>query len=259
VIIKKVIYSYIFFFSLSLAGVCQSNVDLIVKLDGDTINCQITLINDQNIFYSIYHKKSVKSDFISLNRVKDYYISRPNIASTPEQNQVKTSFPYNSSKKMNYGIKIVQQINPPIFHTSVLFSTHIKNHNLYLGPSYTMLSKNYFGDDLVDDYDKYFPSINFGYRYLINSSWEYSNIFVQLDFSIYNAKYKYYGGKYIGAVSSQELVVENCASVGINYKASNQMELFCGIGFGSTQGFFLMVDEFIFHSYFGLEYKFNRK
>jgi hypothetical protein len=44
--------------SLNLKG--QEFTDKIFKLDGDTIHCKITLVNDQNIFYQYKKEDQLK-------------------------------------------------------------------------------------------------------------------------------------------------------------------------------------------------------
>lgn len=60
-----------FILSLNLKG--QELTDRIFTKDGDTINCKITLVNDQNIFYQYKKRRSIKADVISLNDVDDFY------------------------------------------------------------------------------------------------------------------------------------------------------------------------------------------
>ena len=95
----------------------------------------------------------------------------------------------------------------------------------------------------------------FGYRYLFDSKKETMNWFLQMNFSIFQAQYQEYGlGS--GNTNRTKIIVENSAGVGLNYKLSKHFELNGGLGFGSTHAFFLMLDEFIPHSFIGLDYKF---
>lgn len=160
-----------------------------------------------------------------------------------------------STKTWQLGIKAVQQLNYPISHSIVSLNLSKQNHNIYIGPNYTRLFSNYFGDELVNSYENNSMGLNVGYRYMIDSKWNRIKLFIQLDFSLYKVKYKTYQGHGIGVRDAEKIVIENNGGLGLNYKLSNKMELFGGLGIGSTEVFFFMLDGFIPHSFIGLEYK----
>ena len=135
-------------------------------------------------------------------------------------------------------------------------SIHKGNHNLILGPEYTIHLRNIYGDP-IDRVEKYYRGINIGYRYIFNSSWKKANLFFQTNFSFYQLKFKAYQLGYPYVTDHKELIIENTAGIGFNYKLAPQFELSGGIGIGSTNGFFLMIGQFIPHSFLGIEYKFN--
>jgi len=74
--LKKVLI-VIFILKSSLTFTQNFN-DRIVTLTGDTIRCQITLVNSNNIFYNLKIKKSVQNENISLLQVKDWIIDKNN-------------------------------------------------------------------------------------------------------------------------------------------------------------------------------------
>ena len=57
---------------LLLLPLLSSSQDLIVTNSGDSIKCKITLVNDQNIFYTYRKKNQDMSTYISLNSVSAY-------------------------------------------------------------------------------------------------------------------------------------------------------------------------------------------
>lgn len=162
--------------------------------------------------------------------------------------------PVDSTHNWNFGIKLTQQVNYPIGHTSPALSIYRKNHNVNIGPEYTHLFKESIGDAL-DIYQQDYWGINIGYRYIFDSPWRKTNLFLQMDFSIYQLIYSEYQLGYNNAAEQKITVVENNVGFGINYKLFNHVEIFGGIGFGSTNGFFLILDQVIPHSFFGIEYK----
>ncbi len=233
----------------------QNLNDQIITNYSDTIYCKITLINDQNIFYTYQKKKTEKYANISLQEIISYNWKSKEIKL---QNQYgEKLIPYSPTNKWRIGLDYVQQINYPISHSILILNLNKRNHNIYMGPNYTRLFNNYFGDELINNYDKNSIGINFGYRYIVDSKWEKTNFFLQLDFSIYKVKYLEYQGHFIGTKDKEKVIIENNGSIGINYKMSNRIEIFGGIGIGSPAGFFLMIEDFLPHSFIGIEYRFE--
>lgn len=234
----------------------QNYIDQIITKSSDTIYCKITYVNDQNIFYTTQKRKTEKHSNIYVNDIISYNWKTEN--EKTKDNFAKNTIPYDSTSNWKTGIMAIQQINYPISHSIIAFNLSKKNHNIYLGPNYTYLFNNYFGDELVNVYKNYSIGINTGYRYIIDSKWEKINLFLQIDFSIYKVEYKEYHGHGSGVVDIERLVIENNASIGVNYRISEKLELYGGLGIGSTEYFFLMIEQFIPHSYFGLKYMINK-
>jgi hypothetical protein len=80
--LKKLI---IIFFILKCSFIFSQNInDRIVTWNGDTIKCQITLINDFDIFYDLKVKNKIKNESISVLKVRTYILdknSKPEIYS----------------------------------------------------------------------------------------------------------------------------------------------------------------------------------
>jgi hypothetical protein len=62
----------LFLFLIFLAVIQVKSQDLIVKTNGDMINCKITNIQDSTIFYNYVIKDEMKSKFIHIKQVKSY-------------------------------------------------------------------------------------------------------------------------------------------------------------------------------------------
>ena len=249
--LKTFIISVLILVSNLLKG--QEFIDQIFTKSNFTINWNITLINDKNIFYTYQKRNTEKHTYISLNEVISYNWKSKDIEFT---NQDKDKlFPYNSTNNRRLGIKTVQQINYPISHSIIAINFSKMNHNIYLGPNYTHLFNNYFGNESVNDYEKDSIGINFGYQYIIDSKWKRTNFFLQIDFSVYKLNNKEYQGLFIGIKDEEMIIIENNGSIGINYKVSDNIELMGGIGIGSPEYFFLMINRFLPHSFIGLKYR----
>ena len=230
----------------------QAFIDQIIMKSGDTILCRITLVNDQNIFYTFKSKRSEKYNHVLLESVNNYIWASKNNKDnlSPE----KYLHPYDSINKWNFGIKLTQHFNYPITHTTPTLGIYKKNHNLFIGPEYTRLLDKSMGDT-KDTYEQEYWGINIGYRYILNSSWKKTFLFLQTDLSIYKVKYKVSQLGPVANPNHEKIVVENTIGLGLNYNISQHFEIFGGIGFGSTNYFYLMFDQVIPNSFIGIEYK----
>lgn len=64
------ILSFLFLFGILVQS--QNFEDLIITKNQDTIYCEITLINEYNIFYNYKKRKSIKSTYISKEKVSEF-------------------------------------------------------------------------------------------------------------------------------------------------------------------------------------------
>jgi hypothetical protein len=231
----------------------QTDIDEIIMISGDTIHCKITLVNDQNIFYSYRNKKSEKYNHVMLGSVREYNWYSKNINNNQQTSKSLNS--YSTSEKINLGIKLSYHFNYPITHTSPSLCLYKGNHSIFLGPEYTRLLKESLGDP-VDSYEQEYWGMNIGYRYVFNSTWKKTFLFLQTDFSIYQLNYTEASQASPNGTEKKDLIIENTVGLGLIYKINNHFELIGGIGFGSMNYFFLMFDQFIPNSFIGLEYKF---
>lgn len=227
----------------------QTFVDQNILKYGDT--SPITLVNDQNVFFTNAINRSEKRKHVLLGIFNDNWASK---SIKYNSNLVKYLCSFDSTNNWNLGIKLTQQFNYPIGHTSPALCVYRKNHDFYIGPEYTNLLEKSIGDSF-DKYQQEYWGINIGYRYIFDSPWKKTNLFLQMDFSIYQLIYSEYQLGYIHATEQKKTVVENNIGFGVNYKLFNHVEIFGGIGFGSTNGFFLMLDHCIPHLFLGIEYK----
>lgn len=164
-----------------------------------------------------------------------------------------------SSKSRDWivGLRFVQQFNLPIMHSVVALNVQKGKSNFYLGPHFTHISKRRIKSEDEVDFNQSTYGINGGYNLTVYQRRKTFSVFLQLDFSLYEAENWYYTEYYSDIESEKTLVLENCLSVGIKYHASKSVSLITGYGFGSTGGFFLLFDQAIPNVYFGLQYNFR--
>ncbi len=236
---------------MSIMMVGQDFPDRIVTNKGDTIECCITLVNNQAVFFYYMGRDIRRPDRLNLNHIKDYnWTKNCSFEEFDEPYEV----PEKGAKKWGYGLRIVQQFNMPITHSIMAFNLRKGNHNLYVGPHYTHISKRRISGDTDVSYNQNTYGINMGYQIVIKTRNEVFDVFMQLDVSLYEAQEWYYNGPYAKPVAKTRLVAENCISVGIKYNVSQKFEVFGGYGFGATEGFFFEFEEVIPQIYFGLHY-----
>ncbi len=164
-----------------------------------------------------------------------------------------------SSKTGNWilGLRFVQQFNMPILHSVLALNIQKGKSNFYLGPHYTHISKRRIKSENEIDFNQSSVGLNGGYAFTVYQRRKTFSVFLQLDFSLYQAENWYYTEYYSDIESEKTIVLENCLSVGLKYYASKRLSLITGYGFGSTAGFFLLFDQAIPHVYFGLQYNFR--
>jgi hypothetical protein len=156
--------------------------------------------------------------------------------------------------KIQFSARYLFYYNYRLTHHSTVFSIELNNHNFYLGPEYSIIFQPTPIADVIYEQNSF--GSNFGYRYFFFERRKKIKFFSQLNFSVYQIKYKVYQlGPYY-ATNRKRIVVENTGTIGLDYCIYKQFHLSGGIGFGSMGGFFLMLNSFIPCSYVGLEYKF---
>jgi hypothetical protein len=211
---KRITFILLILISVSGFVDAQTFIDQIIMKSGKTISCKITLVNDQNIFYTYKNKRNVKNDYVSLNDINSYNWISKDFKSENLSNRA--IILYDSTNNLKVGIKLTQHCNYPILHMAPTLSIYKKNHNVYIGPEYTILRKNPFGDP-IDTWEKTAWGLNFGYRYIINSFWEKANLFAQFNFSIYQVKSKEYqlGPPFVTV--HKNTIIENTGGLGVNF------------------------------------------
>ncbi len=231
----------LFLFLLSIYANAQVSNNLITDKSAIS-NLNLLADNNTNYSNSIYNDQS-----FDLHKYLNTYKFESNLSQTP---------PQDPANRLRYGVKLTQHFNYPIMHTSPTSSVYIKNHNFYFGPEFTfLLTKG--SSDSTDDWTPELLGLNVGYRCLIKTDMKKANFFVQMNFSFYRVKYKEYASGSLVAIEKDKMIIENTGGAGLNYRFNKKIEIFGGVGFGSTSGFFLLLRHFVPHSFIGVGYKIN--
>lgn len=168
---------------------------------------------------------------------------------------------YGIENSLEYNFRLPRKINGTlnsfaIFHEELLFTCKFKNHLIFMGPQYSRFT-GYNMFDPADNYLKNSFGINFGYQYEHRLSEKFDGTYfcTRLIFSLYNYNfYEHSLGN--GAPLKQSTIVENTISFGLKKYFSNKTFFQFGLGFGSTQGFFLMIESFMISSSVGIGMQF---
>lgn len=252
---KKKVHITIILIFISGLVLGQTFIDQIILNSGDTIYCKITLINDQNIFYTYKSKRTEKYNHVLLEGVDKYHWLSKNLKYQTQTE--KDTYPFDTTNNWKVGVTLTQYFKYPVLHTTPTLSIFNKNHNLYIGPEYTMLLEESLGDP-EDSYQQEYWGINFGYRYFINSFWWKTNLFLQMNFSIYQIKFKVHQLGPSQETYHKQILVEITGGLGVSYKFTNRLSANVGIGFGGTTGGYIRSNELIPQAFLGIEYKIKK-
>jgi len=73
----------ILFFLIAIANSIYSQ-DLIVTNDGDSINCKITNVKHDNIYFTFKHKDEIRSTLLPVSNVKEHQVGFYQVSEVPE-------------------------------------------------------------------------------------------------------------------------------------------------------------------------------
>jgi hypothetical protein len=136
-------------------------------------------------------------------------------------------------------------------HSSVLMSLNAGHHSFFLGPEYSYLSKP-FGDD-SDQIKHSMVGGAFAYVYSHElKKWNSVDGFLRFNYSIFQLERT----DYKELETRKSMVYENTLDLGLKKRFATNFYIYGSIGFGSTNGFFLMVDYAEFSARAGFGYTF---
>ncbi len=139
-------------------------------------------------------------------------------------------------------------------HHAVGFNVGLNRHQVGAGAQFTyvFLGREHTGTP-------YQP-----HTWGLYGNWRYSLIhhehklvpFAQLRFAFYQVSYETYQLGTGLTTERKDFIVENTASLGLRYNPLHHLVFRAGAGFGSTDGFFLILTSFLPQAYVGVEYRF---
>ncbi len=156
-----------------------------------------------------------------------------------------------------YDFEVKRSYNFRIIHLTPLFSIIFKNHNFYLGPQYSYVFQPKPISGQIFEHNSL--GFTFGYRYYSNNIFKNTKVFGQFNYSVYQIEYENYQLGPPFKIDKKEIIAENTASLGIDFRVIRNLHFFIGAGFGSYDGFFLMINKFTLTSFLGIEYEFIKR
>jgi hypothetical protein len=170
------------------------------------------------------------------------------------QDTVKSKLTFGVRFNSGYDFQVKHDNNLNIIRLAPIFSVNLRNHNFYLGPQYSYI----FQPTPVSDeiYDNNSFGLSFGYRYYSGYFVDNLRMFGQLNYSLFWVKYSQYQHGLPYWKSITQFYIKNDVSIGFDYRVVKKLHLALGFGIGSYHAFFLVLDNFTFTSYIGIEYVF---
>lgn len=164
------------------------------------------------------------------------------------------SYCQDTKANKSFAIRYSTYYNYKVLHFTPNLSFGIGNHDIYIGPEYNYIAKSFLVDS-EDKIEKNNWGLNLGYKYYFSKIAPNTSLYGQFNFSVYNLwSYEYQHG-YPYVTKNKTLIVENTALLGLRYQLGQKVFLISGVGIGSYDGFFLMVESFIPSVAVGIEYK----
>lgn len=238
----------IFYFT----GNCQSFSDTLYFYSGDTTICEITLVNESNIFYSIKTKSKILDSYSPRSEILTYI----EVANETPQQYSPVKFDFETTQNWILGLRFSLQSNYPLINNGFALSGYKNNHNIYVGADYIYLNRSYLKGDSFDKWENQYAGLNLGYRFIPNSNNQYLNFYFLCSYMIFEGEYTEYQLGPPFETIHKELIFMNTGGIGINYKPNRKLIASLGIGLSSTNYFFLMLDEALFNASISIEYRF---
>lgn len=176
--------------------------------------------------------------------------------------QAQDTIKFSIENSLEYNFKIPRKtefgnIKPySTLHESILFVGSFKNHVFFVGPQFS----NFYGFlyDPVDNLRHNGFGLNCGYEYDYAFS-EKNPGFVmttRLSFSLYEARIIENSTGPYAEMQKKVTILENNLYLGLKKSFRRNFYIHSGLGIGSTQGFFLMMESIMLSSTLGFGFEF---
>jgi len=176
--------------------------------------------------------------------------------------QAQDTLKFSIENSLEYNFRIPRKIEYvnvkpySVLHESILFVGSFKNSVFFVGPQIS----NYYGFlyDPVDKLKNNGLGLNFGYEYDYPFSKKDPDFVMttRLSFSLYEARIIENSSGPNEDKQKRFTILENNLYLGLKKSFSRNFYIHSGIGIGSTQGFFLMIESFMLSSTFGFGFEF---
>jgi hypothetical protein len=154
----------------------------------------------------------------------------------------------NATKKFGVGYNF--SYNQKTMHHKLPLFWKPNNHLFYIGIQQTSILQS-LGDP-IDVYEKENFGFNAGWQYVFITIKEHVGLFFQYDFTFYQTTFKSFqlGPPGVSKITTNGL--ENSLTFGGNLRFGKRFIVSPHLGFGSRNGFFLLLDEAFFSANIGL-------
>lgn len=141
-------------------------------------------------------------------------------------------------------------------HESILFTLSYKNNDLTIGPQISRIDGYLYSSDNIINKNPIGLSIGYQHNFPIFHE-ENSTFFItRLTFSLYKISKEASSLGPPNTVINNYTVLENNIFFGLKKQFKNNLYINSGLGFGSTKGFFLMIDAFMLSTTLGVGFQF---
>jgi hypothetical protein len=154
-----------------------------------------------------------------------------------------------------FGLRYAYAYNQKIDHHGIYFIGHVdKQLQVYIGPEVSVIRPSYFSDQ-ANLFEEKAIGVGFGLRHKFLEVKPWGRFYGQFHFS--GVPVKHYSFPGLGGLNTQrKLKVENTVALGMELDLSSFASFTFGAGFGSNEGFFLILSSFMPHAHVGIELRF---
>lgn len=166
------------------------------------------------------------------------------------------SIAYSQETDKKFGLRYAYAYNQKIDHHGLYFIGHVdKQLQVYIGPEVSVIRPSYFADEATLFEDKAI-GLGFGLRLKFLEFKPRARFYGQLHFSAVPVKYYAFQHGPFSLQSARKLKIENTLVLGLELDLSSLATFSFGAGFGSNEGFFLILSSFMPHAHIGIELRF---
>ncbi len=155
-----------------------------------------------------------------------------------------------------FGLRYAYAYNQKIDHHGLYFISHLDHRlQLYIGPEISVIRPSYFSDQ-ANLFEEKAIGVGFGLRHKFLKFKPWGRFYGQFHFSGVPVKYYSFQLGPGGNNTQRKLKVENTVALGMDLDLSSFASFTFGAGFGSNEGFFLILSSFMPHAHVGIELRF---